>query len=153
MRWIGCSALCVLALCCAFGCTGEVGERRGDEVMDEPPRDAGGISSDGSREVDAGPDPALCRGVTSGARATFDAHCVECHGLDGAGPATTRNILDVGALLESGMVIPYDPAESPIYQRLVAGTMPPSSRPRLSVDEITYVAQWISCGAPDWAAR
>jgi hypothetical protein len=76
-------------------------------------------------------------------------HCFKCHagekqkgGLDLRQPSS---IFAGGT--DGSVVIPGRPGESPLYQRLQPGTddhMPPTKEPQLSVEEISFVREWIA---------
>ncbi|MDB5319577.1 MAG: hypothetical protein JWN40_1208 [Phycisphaerales bacterium] len=76
-------------------------------------------------------------------------HCFKCHagekqkgGLDLRHP---QSIFAGGT--DGSVVIPGRPGESPLYQRLQPGTdehMPPDKEAQLSVEEISFVREWIA---------
>jgi mono/diheme cytochrome c family protein len=82
-------------------------------------------------------------------RPLLKVHCVHCHG-DGQKEAGLDLRLrrwmveggDSGAAIEPGK-----PGSSLLYQRLVAGEMPPGDK-KLSAAEIARIGSWISQGAP-----
>ena len=80
--------------------------------------------------------------------------CFMCHGPDAA---TRKTALRFD--IESGArpaIVPGDPARSKLYQRVAAGTMPPSysHKDRLSKEQVAVVGRWIEQGAtwqPFWS--
>jgi cytochrome c553 len=82
-------------------------------------------------------------------QAIFRAKCVRCHGekvhkadLDLSSPA---GLLRGG---ESGKVIvPGKPDESPLYEKVHTGAMPPKKEDRLAATEVDLVRRWIAAGA------
>jgi mono/diheme cytochrome c family protein len=77
------------------------------------------------------------------------ANCAACHGSNSPGRAGFSSVLDVGALIASGKVVPGAPEASPLYRKLSSGQMPPAGRAqRPSPAEIGEVKTWIECGAP-----
>src|SRR5205085_6933602 len=62
------------------------------------------------------------------ARTILQAHCAGCHG----GPDKARggfgHVLDRDRLVEAGQVVLGKPGESPLYQRILNGEMPPPSK-------------------------
>jgi mono/diheme cytochrome c family protein len=77
------------------------------------------------------------------------ANCAACHGPNSPGRAGFSSVLDVGALIASGKVVPGAPDASPLYLKLSSGQMPPPARTqRPSPADIADVKSWIECGAP-----
>lgn len=82
-------------------------------------------------------------------RPLFQAKCSKCHNdkvrksdLDLSTPA---NILKGG---ESGrVVVPGKPGESPLYEKVHSGAMPPGKGNRLSSSEVETIKNWIASGA------
>jgi hypothetical protein len=77
------------------------------------------------------------------------ARCFECHSA-----AKHKADLDLSTLAglrkggETGLVlVPGKPDESPLYERIHEGSMPPQKDKRLSEDEIRLIHDWISQGA------
>jgi hypothetical protein len=80
----------------------------------------------------------------------LQAKCVRCHGEKprkaGLDLTTPAGILKGG---ESGpAVVPGKPDESPLYQKVHAGEMPPGKKDRLSDGEVDTLRRWIAAGAP-----
>jgi hypothetical protein len=76
-------------------------------------------------------------------------HCFKCHGGErqkgGLDLRQPKSIFAGGT--DGSVVIPGRPGESPLYQRLQAGTddhMPPTKEPQLSAEEISFVREWIA---------
>lgn len=91
-----------------------------------------------------------CDEVAQAARAVLETNCYRCHGQDDP-PMGGVNVLDVAGMLEKKAVLPGQPDESPLYQRLSQGAMPPAGEaPRPSAQDIEKLKQWIACGAKDF---
>src|SRR5687767_10495951 len=83
------------------------------------------------------------------AQAILKNHCSKCHGQEGAVKGGFGYVLDRDKLIARGKIIPGNPAESEIYQRMHEGEMPPpGKKPRPTAAEITLIKQWIDAGAP-----
>jgi hypothetical protein len=86
----------------------------------------------------------------SDVRPILKAHCWQCHGevdelKGGLDTRLARFLLKGG---ESGAaIVPGRHGESLLYERVVAGEMPPGSK-TLSAKEIAVLATWIDSGAP-----
>jgi mono/diheme cytochrome c family protein len=78
-------------------------------------------------------------------------HCHQCHGNAGTSKGGMGYLLDRDRLIERGQVVPGDLKESVVYQRIVAGEMPPPKQPRLQAAEVGVLKQWIEAGAPGWS--
>jgi hypothetical protein len=77
-------------------------------------------------------------------------YCVSCHGAQPAGNSFA-NIDDSEGLVDTGKVVPDDPENSPLFQRISTNTMPPAQvAKRPEADEIESVRTWIACGALPW---
>jgi mono/diheme cytochrome c family protein len=95
-------------------------------------------------ECRAGPPDSLA----ARAAATLRSHCGACHGPGGSGKGGFNYLLDRDRLLARGQVVLGKPADSPLWQRIDDGEMPPAKKPRLRPDETALVRQWIEAGAP-----
>jgi WD40 repeat protein len=103
-----------------------------------PPR------GDKNRQVENVPP----RELASGAQAILRRTCYRCHGEDGAVEGGLNYILDRDMLVARRKIVPGQPEKSPLYRRLVKGTMPPSGeKPRPLPDEIALLRRWIETGA------
>lgn len=86
------------------------------------------------------------------ARAVLQSHCARCHGPAGLAKGGFGYVLDRDRLVARGKVVPSDAAGSLLFQRVVAGEMPPRERKeRPSADEIAMLKRWIDSGAPAFA--
>jgi WD40 repeat protein len=75
--------------------------------------------------------------------------CYRCHGKDGAVEGGINFMLDSSKLVARGKIVPGQPEKSPLYRRLIKGTMPPAGEhPRPTPQEIDWVRSWIKAGAP-----
>ena len=76
----------------------------------------------------------------------FNSSCISCHGGSGGLSLTSYNNVMNGG--NSGdVVIPYDHANSLLWQYINSGFMPPGNNPDLNSDEIDLIAAWIDEGA------
>ncbi len=83
------------------------------------------------------------------AQAILKANCARCHGFESPAKGGLNYILDRDKLVARHKLVPGNPAESEIYQRIRHGEMPPKDRqPRPSPDELALLQQWIEAGAP-----
>ena len=83
-------------------------------------------------------------------RPILKANCFQCHGegekLNGRLDVRLRRLIAQGG--ESGpAIVPGQPLESPLYQRVSKGEMPPGKK-MLAVDEVSIIGRWIAEGAP-----
>ena len=87
----------------------------------------------------------------------LDFHCAECHGdeNDQEGEFSSEDagidyITDLQELVQEGLVIPYNPDGSILFQRLITPNTKermPKRRPPLASEEIQLVKDWILTGA------
>src|SRR5439155_9186854 len=77
------------------------------------------------------------------------ANCYRCHGQDGAVEGGMNYVLDLKTLLARKKVVPGSPENSPLYNKVANGKMPPpDEKPRPSAADLTVLKQWIEAGAP-----
>lgn len=93
--------------------------------------------------VSAGPQT----DVAARAREVLDAHCVRCHGLNGAASKSVF-VLDRDRLVAGGTVVPGD-ERSPLLAAVDSGAMPLGG-PELSAEERAALHAWVRAGAPRW---
>lgn len=76
-------------------------------------------------------------------------HCYGCHGEKFNGSAQL-NVMDSVALLEHGYLIADNIPESPLWQRVASGEMPPpdSGVPPLSAEQQQILQRWMAAGGP-----
>ena len=82
-------------------------------------------------------------------RPILKAHCWHCHGEESElkGGLDTRLARFLAKGGETGpAVVPGKHGESPLYERIAAGEMPPGKK-KLSAAEIELIARWIDAGA------
>jgi mono/diheme cytochrome c family protein len=126
LAWLRFSAcgLCLAAAFCAAGMAGEPAARRATA-------------------------PAEAVRYETDVRPIFKAHCFHCHGEEEK-PKAALDLRLVRSMLaggESGPAIAAgSPADSLVYQRVMAGEMPPGKK-KLSAGELATVARWIEQGA------
>src|SRR5207249_2907132 len=90
-------------------------------------------------------DPTLAASV----QAVLRKSCHRCHGQDGAVEGGFNFILDRDKLVARRKVVPGQPDKSPLFRRVLKGSMPPKGEtPRPSRDEIALLRRWIAAGAP-----
>jgi hypothetical protein len=94
--------------------------------------------------------PATAMAMATTSRAAAETYCVSCHGAQPQGNSFA-DILNAENLVAVGKVVPDDPENSPLYQRLSTNTMPPAnSAKRPTQEDIDAMYTWIACGAEDW---
>ncbi len=94
--------------------------------------------------------PGAAPSFTKDIRPLLQAKCLRCHGekvrraeLD---LRTLAGILEGG---ESGpAVVPGKPDDSPLYEKVHGGAMPPAKKDRLKAAEVETIRRWIAAGAP-----
>lgn len=87
------------------------------------------------------------------AQDVLKAHCYRCHGSEGNIEGGMNYVVDLERLVTRKKVIPGKPDESPIYKRVLAGTMPPPEvKQRMSDADKTALKEWIAAGAPPLVA-
>jgi WD domain, G-beta repeat/Planctomycete cytochrome C len=83
----------------------------------------------------------------------FKTHCYRCHGAEGNVEGGMNYIVDLERLVARKKVVPGKASESPLYKRVVAGTMPPpDAKDRLSDADKAALRVWIDGGAPPLVA-
>ncbi len=83
------------------------------------------------------------------AQAILRKACHRCHGQDGAVEGGLNFILDADKLIARRKIVPGQPEKSPLFRRLLEGSMPPKGEmPRPTRDEIDLLRRWITAGAP-----
>ncbi|HEY7308456.1 MAG TPA: WD40 repeat domain-containing protein [Gemmataceae bacterium] len=85
------------------------------------------------------------------AQAILRTHCAACHGPGGSGKGGFDYLLDRDRLVARNQVVPGNPADSPLLQRIEQNEMPPGKRPRLKDAERAELRRWIESGAPSFA--
>lgn len=85
-------------------------------------------------------------------RPILKAQCFHCHGeageIEGSLDVRLRRLLVKGG--DSGpAVVPGKPEESPLFERVAAGEMPPPEiAEKLKAEEVEIIRKWIASGAP-----
>jgi hypothetical protein len=81
--------------------------------------------------------------------AILKSHCYGCHGEKFNGNAQF-NVMDSAGLREHGYVVEGKPDDSPMWQRIAAGEMPPedSGIAPLTASEKEVLRSWVAAGGP-----
>jgi DNA-binding beta-propeller fold protein YncE len=91
--------------------------------------------------------------LASSAQAILRRACYRCHGEGGAVEGGLNYVLDRDRLVARRKIVPGEAEKSPLYRRLVKGTMPPAGeKPRPTNEEIAVLRRWIEAGAPSTRA-
>ena len=78
----------------------------------------------------------------------FNSNCTGCHGGNHNSGLDLRSYESVMAGSNSGAVIvPYNHANSLLWQKINSGAMPPGNNPDLASEQVDLIAQWIDEGA------
>ncbi len=105
--------------------------------------------TDGSTGDDTSEDSGgeiICDEVSSEAIEILEDSCSTCHGAGSPGLAKFDYVTDVYALIANGKISPGYPLESPLYNRVESGEMPPANVPdnqRPTDDEVDVLWTWI----------
>ena len=89
--------------------------------------------------------------IAQQAYAIFEQSCMTCHGQEGSFKEAL--LIEYSELLAGGTVVPGNPEDSVLYQRLIEtneALRMPQQQPPLSAEAIETIRQWIAAGAPDW---
>ena len=89
--------------------------------------------------------------IAQQAYAIFEQSCMTCHGQEGSFKEAL--LIEYSELLAGGTVVPGNPEDSVLYQRLIEtneALRMPQQQPPLSPEAIETIRQWIAAGAPDW---
>jgi mono/diheme cytochrome c family protein len=87
------------------------------------------------------------------AQAILGAHCAACHGPGGSSKGGFDYLLDRDRLLARNQIVPGEPNDSPLLQRITHGEMPPGKRPRPTGEELALLRRWIDAGAPPFQPK
>jgi len=86
----------------------------------------------------------------------FELNCIECHGQNGSANLNLSTYEDLmsGESNNGPVVIPYQPENSLLYQKIASDNPPigqrmPYGRNQLSHSDISIIEQWILEGAKD----
>lgn len=108
------------------------------------------VSTDGGvpNEAPAGPPPE----IALQAQQILKSNCHRCHGDGGSAEGGLNFILRREKLVAAGgYVIPGNPGQSRLLQRILAGEMPPDDGTKLAAADVEVLKQWIAAGAPEFA--
>jgi mono/diheme cytochrome c family protein len=86
--------------------------------------------------------------LAESARRILQSHCAGCHSTAAPAKGGFDYILDRDRLVARGQVMPGKPDESPLYQRVRQGEMPPAKKPPVPAEELAVLERWIKAGAP-----
>ncbi len=82
-------------------------------------------------------------------RFVFQAKCWRCH--DDKTHKAELDLTTLAGVLKGGesgrVIVPGKPEESPLYEKVHTGAMPPGKKDRLSEAEVTLIRRWIAAGA------
>ncbi|HZI51995.1 MAG TPA: hypothetical protein VFE29_09240, partial [Terriglobia bacterium] len=80
----------------------------------------------------------------------FQKRCASCHGETGS--ARSYMLLDRGAMVRTGKIVPGSSGESLLFQRVTGAVGPimPAGGTRLADNDIAIIRRWIDEGAPEW---
>lgn len=83
--------------------------------------------------------------ATTNALKILEENCFGCHGANGVALGGLSNITDKNLLINSGMIIPGQPDQSPLLRRLSdqGNPMPPRPAPPLSNQQIQALRNWV----------
>jgi hypothetical protein len=83
-------------------------------------------------------------------RPLLQARCARCHGEKPR--KADLNLTTAAGILRGGesgpAVVPGKPDDSPLYDKVRSGKMPPGKKDRLSTAEVDTLRRWIAAGAP-----
>jgi hypothetical protein len=92
-----------------------------------------------------------CEAIPEAARDVLTQRCATCHGPASPEYGGFNDATDPDGLIADGWVIPNDPDNSRIFQRIDEGTMPNAAGGgALVAEEVAIIDQWIQCGAESW---
>ena len=78
----------------------------------------------------------------------LEKHCAACHSPGSKAKGGFGFILDRDRLVARAVVVPGKADESPLFQRVRAGEMPPAGKPTPGADDVALLRRWIDAGAP-----
>jgi WD40 repeat protein/mono/diheme cytochrome c family protein len=89
------------------------------------------------------------RGLAPRARAILTRYCGRCHGGDSPGKGGFNYLLDRDQLIAHDQLAPGRPADSPLFQRVARGEMPPhGAKQRPRPEDVELLRRWIDASAP-----
>jgi hypothetical protein len=121
----------------------DAGTGTGDGTADDTGAEESGGAEDGSSPSDV---PTACIDLEPRVLAVFEANCAKCHGAGSPAQGGIDYILDLDLLMAQSKVIPGNPEESRVYDRMSAAMspMPPTSETqRPTAADIESVGKWI----------
>jgi mono/diheme cytochrome c family protein len=83
--------------------------------------------------------------ATTNAIKILEENCFGCHGANGVALGGLTNITDKNLLINSGMIVPGQPDQSPLLSRLLdqSSPMPPRPAPPLNSQQIQALRSWV----------
>lgn len=120
----------------------------GDETA-EPPPGAASDPADPATEPPADPTPPPDpNGLAARAETILRTHCHRCHGQNGSNEGGFNYVLNLDAMLDAGLVVSSEPADSDLWVRMSEAEMPPPDEERRPTPaEISVIESWIRTGA------
>jgi mono/diheme cytochrome c family protein len=96
----------------------------------------------------------LVEGLPSKAHDVLRTTCFRCHGEQGSAEGGLGFVLDRQRLVSADLIVPGDPDNSRLLERMMAGEMPPlGESPAASQAQIATLREWIEAGAPEFLER
>src|SRR5436305_15213032 len=87
------------------------------------------------------------RAKAENVRSLLAKNCGACHGPGGKNQGGFSFLLDRDRLVSRGFIRPGKPTESPLFQRIVEGEMPPEGKKPVPTDEKRpALRKWIEAG-------
>jgi mono/diheme cytochrome c family protein len=105
----------------------------------------------GNGPVQAPPSGQACDELADAAEVMLTRYCAACH-AGGHAEGGFGEALDVPAMIARSLIVPGDPARSPVFDLVDRGVMPQSPT-KPAKNEIETLGAWVECGATDWADR
>jgi mono/diheme cytochrome c family protein len=106
------------------------------------------LSASNDAPVKEPPDDRACDELANAAGTMLTRYCADCH-ANGNAQGGFGDVLDVPSMIARALIVPGDPANSPVFALVDRGVMPQSaSKP--ARNEIDTLGAWVECGAGDW---
>lgn len=125
----------------ASGSTG--GDGGGSDTGGDGGGDTGADDGGGGPGTGGPDDPDGCTEVKEAALDILEANCAGCH-ANGQNQGGFGYILDEDQLLTQGKIVAGNAAESPLYQRIANGSMPPAPLDPVADQDLATIQEWIN---------